>query len=89
MGILDGVICGGNILFKKLMKLNIYQIDAFTDKIFEGNPACVVPLVTWLPDDVLLKIAKENAVAETAFFVDNDKKIHLRWFTPEIEMDLC
>ncbi len=71
------------------MKLNIYQIDAFTDKIFEGNPACVVPLVTWLPDDVLLKIAKENAVAETAFFVDNDKKIHLRWFTPEIEMDLC
>lgn len=71
------------------MKLNIYQIDAFTDKIFEGNPACVVPLETWLPDDVLLKIAKENAVAETAFFVDNGKWIHLRWFTPEIEMDLC
>jgi len=49
------------------MKLNLYQIDAFTDKVFGGNPACVVPLDTWLPDEILLKIAKENAVAETAF----------------------
>jgi PhzF family phenazine biosynthesis protein len=71
------------------MKLNLYQIDAFTDKIFGGNPACVVPLESWLPNDLLLKIAKENAVAETAFFVDKGDKIHLRWFTPEIEMDLC
>ncbi|SFN36371.1 phenazine biosynthesis protein PhzF family [Chryseobacterium oleae] len=71
------------------MKYNIYQIDAFTDRIFGGNPACVVPLDAWLDDDILLKIAKENAVAETAFFVDNGEKIHLRWFTPEIEMDLC
>jgi PhzF family phenazine biosynthesis protein len=71
------------------MKLNLYQIDAFTDKIFGGNPACVVPLDKWLSDDILLKIAKENAVAETAFFVDKGDKIHLRWFTPEIEMDLC
>lgn len=71
------------------MKLNLYQIDAFTDKIFGGNPACVVPLNNWLTDDILLKIAKENAVAETAFFVDKEDKIHLRWFTPEIEMDLC
>ena len=71
------------------MKLSLYQIDAFTDKTFGGNPACVVPLETWLTDDILLKIAKENAVAETAFFVHNDSKIHLRWFTPEIEMDLC
>jgi len=71
------------------MKHNLYQIDAFTDKIFGGNPACVVPLDQWLPDDILLKIAKENAVAETAFFVDKGDKIHLRWFTPEIEMDLC
>ncbi len=55
----------------------------------EGNPACVVPLNKWLPDEILLKIAKENAVAETAFFVDKGEKIHLRWFTPEIEMDLC
>lgn len=71
------------------MKYNLYQIDAFTDSIFAGNPACVVPLDNWLSDGILLKIAKENAVAETAFFVDTGKKIHLRWFTPEIEMDLC
>lgn len=71
------------------MKLSLYQIDAFTDKVFGGNPACVVPLEAWLTDDVLLKIAKENAVAETAFWVDKGNKIHLRWFTPEIEMDLC
>ena len=71
------------------MKNSIYQIDAFTDTIFGGNPACVVPLNNWLSDEILLKIAKENAVAETAFFVYNEDKIHLRWFTPEIEMDLC
>ena len=72
-----------------LMKLQLYQIDAFTDKIFGGNPACVVPLNYWLPDATLFKITQENAVAETAFFVDKGDKIHLRWFTPEIEMDLC
>ena len=71
------------------MKLELYQIDAFTDKTFGGNPACVVPLSHWLADDILLKITKENAVAETAFFVDKGDKIHLRWFTPDIEMDLC
>ncbi|MDR4890692.1 MULTISPECIES: PhzF family phenazine biosynthesis protein [unclassified Chryseobacterium] len=71
------------------MKLELYQIDAFTDEIFRGNPACVVPLKNWLPDETLLKIARENAVAETAFFIDNGNTIHLRWFTPEIEMDLC
>ena len=71
------------------MKLDLYQIDAFTEKIFGGNPACVVPLTDWLPDDILLKISQENAVAETAFFIDKGDKIHLRWFTPEIEMDLC
>lgn len=71
------------------MKLALYQVDAFTDKTFGGNPACVVPLEQWSPDDLLLKITQENAVAETAFFVDNGDKIHLRWFTPEIEMDLC
>lgn len=71
------------------MKLQIYQIDAFTDEIYRGNSACVVPMQTWLPDKTLLKIAKENAVAETAFFIDNGDEIHLRWFTPEFEMDLC
>lgn len=71
------------------MRLELYQIDAFTDTIFSGNPACVVPLKQWLPDDILLQIAKENAVSETAFFIDNPDTIHLRWFTPDIEMDLC
>lgn len=71
------------------MQLHLYQINAFTDKLFSGNPACVVPLSEWLPDDLLLKIAKENAVAETAFFVDLGYRFHLRWFTPEMEMDLC
>ena len=71
------------------MKLNIYQVDAFSDKIFKGNPACVVPLNEWISDEILLKIAKENAVAETAFFIKTKDSYHLRWFTPEIEMDLC
>lgn len=71
------------------VKYQLYQIDAFTDSIFGGNSACVVPLDKWLSDEILLQIAKENGVAETAFFVDKGDKIHLRWFTPEIEMDLC
>ena len=54
------------------MKLYLYQIDAFTEKVFGGNPACVIPLHKWLEDEILLKIAQENAVSETAFFVQND-----------------
>jgi len=71
------------------MKLPIFQIDAFSEKIFGGNPACVVPLKNWLKDEVLIKVAQENAVAETAFFVKRGKNFHLRWFTPDLEMDLC
>lgn len=71
------------------MKLACYQIDAFTDQLFGGNPACVVPLETWLADELMLKIARENAVAETAFFIPRGDHFVLRWFTPEIEMDLC
>jgi PhzF family phenazine biosynthesis protein len=71
------------------MKLDLFQIDAFTNKVFGGNPACVVPLNEWLADDILLHIAKENAVPETAFFVRLPEGYHLRWFTPEFEMDLC
>ena len=55
------------------MDYTIYQVDAFTDTLFKGNPACVVPLEKWLDDSILLNIAKENAVPETAFFVKNDK----------------
>lgn len=71
------------------MKLSVFQVDAFTDKLFGGNPACVVPLAEWLPNDTMIKIARENAVAETAFFIEKDNQLHLRWFTPEFEMDLC
>ena len=71
------------------MTLDLFQIDTFTNSVFGGNPACVVPLTSWLPDEILLKITQENAVAETAFFVPKGDKFHLRWFTPEIEMDLC
>ena len=70
------------------MQLDLYQIDAFTNEVFSGNPACVVPLKEWLSDEILMKIAQENGVPETAFFIMNDT-IKLRWFTPDIEMDLC
>lgn len=72
------------------MKIDIFQIDAFTDKLFGGNPAAVCPLTEWLEDDVLQKIAIENNLAETAFYVPvSDSKFHIRWFTPDFEMDLC
>ncbi len=71
------------------MNYKYYQVDAFSDKVFGGNPACVVPLQNWLSDDLLLKIAQENAVAETAFFINNGKSVDLRWFTPDLEIDLC
>lgn len=72
------------------MKLPIYQIDAFTSKVFRGNPAAVVPLTEWLPDDVMQNIAAENNLAETAFFVPlGEGNYDLRWFTPEIEIPLC
>ncbi|WP_169304401.1 PhzF family phenazine biosynthesis isomerase [Pedobacter frigoris] len=72
-----------------LSKLAFYHVDAFTDQLFEGNPACVVPLENWLPDAILQKIAKENAVPETVFFIPEGRNFHIRWFTPEHEMDLC
>lgn len=71
------------------MELPIYQVDAFTSKVFGGNPAAVVPLESWLPDETLQKIALENNLSETAFFVANDNGFHLRWFTPTVEVDLC
>ena len=71
------------------MQVPIFQVDAFTDKIFGGNPAAVCPLEHWLPDAVMQKIAMENSVAETAFFIPLNDGFEIRWFTPEIEMDLC
>ena len=71
------------------MRIKFYQVDAFTDKLFGGNPAGVCPLDDWLPDDVMLNIAFENNLAETAFFVINGSDFELRWFTPVAEVDLC
>ena len=69
--------------------MDIYQVDAFTDKVFEGNPAAVIPLENWLDDALLQTIAAENNLSETAFFVKNDTGFHLRWFTPKVEVPLC
>lgn len=67
----------------------MYQIDAFASQVFSGNPAAVVPLETWLPDDVMQKIGMENNLAETAFIVREGKHYRIRWFTPLVEVDLC
>lgn len=70
--------------------LPFYWVDAFTGKVFAGNPAGVVPLAQWLPDALLQQIAFENGLAETAFFVRTaEARYHLRWFTPAVEVDLC
>lgn len=71
------------------MKLDIFQVDAFSSKPFGGNPAAVVPLEAWLADEVMLDIAAENNLAETAFFVKNGDKYDIRWFTPRVEVNLC
>lgn len=71
------------------MKLTLYQIDAFTDHVFGGNPAAVCILDDWLKADLMQKIAQENNLAETAFIVQKNDLFELRWFTPETEVDLC
>lgn len=71
------------------MKQKIYQVDAFTDKVFSGNPAAVCPLGQWLSDDLLQNIAMENNLAETAFYVKQGDQYEIRWFTPIVEVDLC
>ena len=72
------------------MEIPIHHIDAFvTDGVFTGNPAAVCPLAAWLPDDVMQKIAAENNLAETAFFVGGNGDYSIRWMTPAIEIDLC
>jgi PhzF family phenazine biosynthesis protein len=71
------------------MKIPIYQIDAFTSRVFGGNPAAVCPLESWLDDATLQAIAAENNLSETAFFVGRDGKYDIRWMTPVAEVDLC
>jgi PhzF family phenazine biosynthesis protein len=71
------------------MRIPIYQVDAFADRLFRGNPAAICPLDKWLSDQTLQAIAAENNLAETAFYVPNGKSYHLRWFTPGVEVELC
>lgn len=71
--------------------MRIYQLDAFADRLFTGNPAAVVPLSAWLPDEQMQQIAAENNLAETAFYLktEGEDHYHIRWFTPTVEVDLC
>lgn len=78
------------------MKLAVYQVDAFAESVFRGNPAAVIPLEGWLDDQLMQQIAMENNLSETVFFVKNEDaqgglegSYHIRWFTPEYEIDLC
>ena len=72
------------------MQLQIYQVAAFTEAQFGGNPAAVVPLAAWIDDALMQKIAAENNLSETAFFVPvSDNEWHIRWFTPAVEVPLC
>jgi PhzF family phenazine biosynthesis protein len=71
------------------MRIPIYQVDAFSSRLFRGNPAAICPLDRWLPDETMQAIAAENNLAETAFYVPNSHRYHLRWFTPGVEVDLC
>lgn len=71
------------------MKIRIFQVDAFTDHLFGGNPAMVCPLQSWLPDEMMQLVAQENNLSETAFFVPDGDGFHIRWFTPVTEVPLC
>ena len=71
------------------MAMKFFQVDAFSSKPFAGNPAAVMPLKEWLPDEMLAAIAAEHNLAETAYFVPQGSDFHLRWFTPTVEMPLC
>ena len=71
------------------MRIPLYQVDAFTSRLFGGNPAAVCPLSEWLPEATMQAIAAENNLAETAFFVPQGNGYLLRWFTPTVEVELC
>src|ERR1700739_3908381 len=74
------------------MNLTLYQIDAFTNKLFSGNPAAVIPLEKWIDDKLMQQLGLENNLAETVFFVPSvhaEADFDIRWFTPEIEINLC
>ena len=69
--------------------MKYYIVDAFTDEVFRGNPAGVCLLESPIPDEIMQKIAFENNLAETAFVTKEGEAFRLRWFTPDVEIDLC
>lgn len=69
--------------------MNIYQVDAFNNELFKGNPAAVIPLDKWISDELMQNIAEENNLSETVFFVKKNNLFEIRWFTPSCEIDLC
>src|ERR1051325_5181844 len=71
------------------MIIPYFEVLAFTDRLFAGNPAGVCILEEWLPDEMLQKIAAENNLAETAFFIDRGSFFDIRWLSPSAEIDLC
>ncbi len=71
------------------MRIPLFQVDAFTERPFTGNPAAVCPLAEWLDDSLLREVAAENNLSETAYFVGHDDKFEIRWFTPRCEVELC
>ena len=71
------------------MELEVSYIDAFAEKSFEGNPAAVIYLDSWLDNELMQKIATENNLSETAFIVSEGSKFHIRWFSPICEIDFC
>jgi PhzF family phenazine biosynthesis protein len=75
-----------------MAKHKIYQVDAFSNRLFGGNPAAVIPLESWLPDELMLQIAQENNLSETVYFIPSENKsadYDIRWFTPGFEINLC
>ena len=97
-----GAFCSDNILSKReslhacalsfntrMTKTKIFQVDAFSDRLFSGNPAAVCMLDSWISDDTMQAIAAENNLAETAFVVAGHDNFQIRWFTPTVEVDLC
>lgn len=83
------IVRAGGLGQARGMRIPCFQVDAFTQRRFAGNPAAVCPLERWLPDATMQAIAAENNLAETAFFVAEAGGFHLRWFTPAVEVDLC
>jgi len=71
------------------MKIKLFQVDAFAEGLFSGNPAAVCPLDTWISDELMQQIAEENNLSETAFMVPSENPLHIRWFTPTTEVELC